>query len=100
LTTQVPTREIFITSGVSRTLQLGSRIVELKHGPRWQLTLGKRPAGMAVRALSWLGSGQVHLALSVLKEKLSATEWEVLCSARATLPDWMARAVGKVSQHG
>jgi len=100
LTTQVPTREIFLTSGVSRTLQLGSRIVELKHGPRWQLILGKRPAGMAVRALSWLGSGQAHMALSFLKEKLPATEWEVLCSARAILPDWMACAVGAASQHG
>jgi hypothetical protein len=30
LTTQVPTREVFFTSGASRTLQLGSRCVELR----------------------------------------------------------------------
>ena len=32
LTTQVPTREVFITSGRSRTIKLGARSIELKHG--------------------------------------------------------------------
>ena len=99
LTTQVPTREVFITSGVSRTLQLGNRIVELKHGTRWQLALGKRPAGMAVRALSWLGPEEVHTALKMLRKKLPSLEWEALCAARGALPSWMARAVGEVSVH-
>lgn len=52
LTSQVQTCEVFITSGRSRTLQLGNRTVELKHGNRLQLLLGRRPAGMAIRALS------------------------------------------------
>ena len=51
LTMQVPIREIFITSGVSRIIQLGNRAIELKHGTRWQLVLGKRLAGRAIRAL-------------------------------------------------
>ncbi len=45
LTTQVPTREVFLTSGASRILHLGNRRVELKHANRWQLLLGKRPGG-------------------------------------------------------
>ena len=36
LITQVPTREIYLTSGPSRRLKLGNREVELKHGNRWQ----------------------------------------------------------------
>jgi hypothetical protein len=100
LTTQVPTREIFITSGASRTLQLGKRVVEFKHGAHWQLTLGKRPAGMAVRALSWLGPEQAHAALKILQEKLPVAEWEAICAARALLPDWMARAVSEVNADG
>jgi Family of unknown function (DUF6088) len=32
LTTQVPTREVYLTSGPSRRLQLGNREIELKHG--------------------------------------------------------------------
>lgn len=101
LTTQMPTREVFITSGRSRTLQLGNRSVELKHGNRLQLLLGKRPAGMAIRALSWLGPEQGTVALQGLRSKLPNAEWEAVRSARASLPSWMARAVGEVSAtHG
>lgn len=101
LTTQVPTREVFITSGRSRTLQLGNRFVELKHGNRLQLLLGKRPAGMAIRAVSWLGPEQGTVALQGLRSKLPNAEWDAMRSARASLPNWMARAVGEVSTtHG
>lgn len=98
LTTQVPTREVFLTSGTSRTLQLGKRVVELKHATRWQLGLGNRPAGMAIRALSWLGSEQVQPTLKVLQSKLTTAEWDVLHAARASLPSWMARAVSQINE--
>jgi hypothetical protein len=99
LTTQVPTREVFLTSGRSRKLQLGKRTVELKHGNRWQLVLGARPAGMAIRAISWLGPEQASSALKFLHTKLSPAEWAAMRSARAVLPSWMARAVSVVSEH-
>ena len=100
LTTQVPTREVFLTSGPSRQLRLGNRSVELKHSSRWLLVLGKRPAGMAIRALSWLGPEGASDVLNILRSKLPATEWEALCSARAAFPSWLARAVSKASTHG
>jgi hypothetical protein len=99
LTTQVPTREVFITSGASRILQLGNRAVELKHGTRWQWALGKRPAGMAVRALSWLGPEQIHTALGILRTELPAAEWDAMRAHRAMLPSWMARALGEAGAH-
>lgn len=100
LTTQVPTREIFLTSGPTRKLRLGNRTVELKHGSRWQLALGKRPAGKAIRALSWLGPEQAPSALHILRAKLPAEEWAALQAARAALPGWMARAVSEMNAHG
>ncbi len=100
LTTQVPTREVFITSGLSRTLQLGNRTIEIKRGARWELALGRRPAGRAVRALSWLGPEQAGAALSLLQEKLPTSEWEAMRASCAALPSWMARAVNEVSTHG
>ena len=97
LTTQVPTREIYLTSGPSRRLQLGSRDVELKHGNRCQMLLGKRPAGKAIRALMWLGPAHTPAALRVLRGKLSSQEWEAIRQARAGLPSWMAKAVSEVA---
>jgi len=55
LTTQVPVREVYLTSGRSRRLQLGAQVIELRHVPAWQLVLLGRPAGAAIRALAWLG---------------------------------------------
>ena len=100
LTTQVPTREVFLTSGPARKLQLGKRQIELKHGKRWQLALGKRPAGRVIRALSWLGPEQAGTALKSLSNRLSTEEWQAMRAARATLPGWMAQAVSEVTEHG
>lgn len=100
LTTQSPTREVFFTSGPSRKLQLGSRYVELKHGNRWQLLLGKRPAGKAIRAVSWLGPEAAPAALKQLRNKLPESEWEAMRSARAVLPSWLAKAVSEVAMYG
>jgi hypothetical protein len=100
LTTQVPTREVFLTSGASRNLQLGSRCVTLKHGNRWQLLLGKRPAGKVIRALSWLGPEAAPEALKLLRGTLSESEWESVRGARAMLPSWMAKVVSEVMVHG
>jgi hypothetical protein len=58
LTTQVPVRTVYLTSGPSRRLSFGAQTVELQHAPRWQLSLAGRPAGDAIRALAWLGRGQ------------------------------------------
>ncbi len=44
LTTQVPTREVYMTSGRSRRLKLGNREIELKHGARWQFVMAKHCA--------------------------------------------------------
>ena len=97
LTTQVPTREVYLTSGPSRRLKLGNREIELKHGNRWQMLLGKRPAGQAIRALIWFGPEQAPKILEVLRCKLSRQEWEAMRQARARLPSWMAKAVSEVA---
>ncbi len=95
LTTQVPTKEVYLTSGPSRRLQLGKRVIELKHGTRPQLLMGKRPAGKAIRALIWLGPQRAPEALRQLRNQLPPQEWEAMRTARAFLPGWMAQTVSE-----
>jgi len=97
LTTQVPIKEIYLTTGPSRRLHLGHRVVELKHGNRWQMSMGKRPAGQAIRALLWLGPDHAPAALQTLHGVLETQEWAAMRGARNLLPSWMAKAVSKVS---
>jgi hypothetical protein len=81
----------------SAKLRLGHQDVEFKHGTPWQLLMGKRPAGMAIRALAWLGAEQAPSALKILHSKLPTAEWEAMRAARAAMPSWMARAVSEVA---
>lgn len=100
LTQQVPIREVYLTSGRTRKLKLGRAEVLMKHAPRWMLALGARPAGAAVRALAWLGPTHADESLASLHRTLPRSEWKTLATARATLPGWMAQAIGKEAARG
>ena len=97
LTTQVPVREVFLTSGRTRNLQLGGREVELRHAPAWQLVMAHRAAGAAVRALSWGGPERAREFVIALKARLSASDTRELLAARSRLPTWMAREVSALT---
>ncbi len=99
LTTQVPVRSVYLTSGRSRKMSLGKQVVELRHAPRWQLALAEKPAGEVVRALAWLGPEKAEAALHALKRRLPVTTFSELVAAAPQLPTWLARSVGKVA-HG
>jgi hypothetical protein len=93
LTTQVPAREVYLTSGRSRRLKLGAQAVELRHAPAWQLVLPGRGAGDVVRALAWLGPDKAAQAIRKLRRRLGPSEREEITSARPRLPTWLAREV-------
>lgn len=96
LTTQVPVKAIYLTSGRSRTLSLGRQTVELRHAPRWQLALGSKVSGQVVRALAWLGPEVASGALPTLRTKLTDTAKRELVSAAPQFPTWLARLVGSL----
>jgi hypothetical protein len=100
LTTQVPMRAVYLTSGPSRRLKLGAQTVELRHAPVWQLMFPGRAAGDVVRALAWLGPEKAGQALRTLREKLPSAEIKEVVSARARLPTWMAQEVSALVPHG
>ncbi|HWU64410.1 MAG TPA: DUF6088 family protein [Ensifer sp.] len=99
LTTQVPVRSVYLTSGRTRKMNLGKQTVELRHAPRWQLGMPQRPAGKAVRALAWLGPEKAEAALKTLKRTLPPAAFSELVAAAPQLPTWLARSVGKIA-HG
>jgi Family of unknown function (DUF6088) len=86
LSTQVPVRSVYLTSGRSRKIFLGQQTIELQHAPRWQLALPGRPAGEAVRALAWMGPEQAEPALHALKRKLAPSAFSELVAVAPQLP--------------
>lgn len=97
LTTQVPMREVFITNGKPKAIRLGKIVVEMKRAPSWQLALGHRLAGTAIRAAAWGGQERIKEILPILKSNLPKAEWESMISARAILPAWLAKAISEAS---
>lgn len=95
LTNQIPNRYVFLTSGRSRNLNVGDVQAEIRHAPRWMLSLGATTAGAVVRALAWLGEAQVSVAMGKLRKQLTPPDWQALSSARSLLPSWMAVAIGR-----
>ena len=100
LTTQVPMRAVYLTSGRSRQLKMGAQMVELRHAPIWQLIFPGRASGDVVRALAWLGPEKAGEAIRKLSAKLPASELNEVASARARLPTWMAQEVSALVTHG
>jgi hypothetical protein len=93
LTTQVPMRTQYLTSGPSRQLQLGAQSIELKHVPPWQLLNANRESGEVLRALAWGGRAHARESLAQLKPKLSPEAREELIASRSSLPGWLAETI-------
>jgi hypothetical protein len=96
LTTQVPTKLVYLTSGRNRRLHLGVQVVEMKHAPQWMLLPSQPKAGEAVRALAWIGQRGASEALKTLKQKLPQSTVEELVAVRRALPSWMSKSIGQV----
>lgn len=100
LTTQVPMRAVYLTSGPSRRLKLGAQVVEFRHAPVWQLILPGRPAGDVVRALAWLGPRKAGEAIQAIRAKLPPSDLKEVASTRGRLPTWMAQEISPLVTHG
>jgi hypothetical protein len=101
LTTQVPIKLVYLTSGRSRSFKLGAQFVELKRSPQWKLLPSHRAAGEAVRALDWIGERRAAEALTALKRKLPESTIQELIALRPALPGWMSKSISQtLVSHG
>ena len=99
LTTQVPVREVYLTSGPTRKLKFGKQVVELRHAPAWQLALPGRPAGGAIRALAWMGPEHAGNVIEAIRSQLTESERNAIVELRRLLPTWMAQQVSKLASN-
>jgi hypothetical protein len=93
LTTQVPLRLIYLTSGPSRSLSLGKQKVELRRALPWQLVEPGTHAGDVLRAVGWMGRARAASAVAQLARTLGPAEMTRLAALRAVAPGWLAQTV-------
>jgi hypothetical protein len=95
LSQQVPMRQVYLTSGKSRTLKIGKSVVVLKKAPGWMLRFASSEEGNAIRAMAWMGKGSAGISASAIHKKLEQSKWKSLTKARSSMPSWMAKAIGE-----
>jgi hypothetical protein len=94
LSTQVPVRPVFYTTGRTRTFYVGKTPVRLQHVSPRKLVYPGTKVGMAISALWYLGKEQVtNEVFETIRTRLSKEEFEVLKSAAPQMPIWMANAI-------
>lgn len=92
LTTQVPVKPVFYTTGSNRRFKMGELEVVMKAKRPRKLLLAGSLAGRAISALWYLGKGQVTVAvIEALRKRLPPTEFARLLENLAQMPGWMAR---------
>jgi len=92
-----PEKRVLLTTGRSMKVVVGDQTVELQRAPYWMLSLGNSLAGDAVRTLAWIGRDRADGAAVALRKRLPRDEWSNLSSVRASLPSWMATAIGRAT---
>ena len=100
VTTQVPVRPVYLTSGNSRNLQFGKITVELRHAPKWQLVNPNKMSGNIIRALAWIGPEESENFLHDVKSRLTQEDITELAESRVIAPRWIAESVSEMISVG
>ena len=96
LSTQVPVRPVFYTTGRSCTFNVGKVPVRLQHVSPRKLVCPGTKVGMAISALWYLGKEQVNREIfETLCSKLTPEEYAGLKAAAPQMPCWMADGLHK-----
>ncbi len=91
LTTPMPVRAVYLTSGPNRRLQLGEQTVELNNAPQWQLAGPGTREGAVLRAVEWMGPEASQEMAERAVSSLSPEERQRLLAACIGAPTWLAR---------
>jgi len=98
LSTQVPTRVVYLTDGRTRTVQVGPRQITLKHTtPRNMATAGKS-SGLVIQALRYLGRKNVdQRVIEQLDRRLDSDTLKQLMKDIRYAPAWIADIIRKLT---
>lgn len=97
LTTQVPVRLVYWTSGRSRKLNVKKLVLHLEHVASWQLAFAKEPAGDIVRVLAWAGPRHVHMVLEKVAKKVPRSDRVKVAQHAPRFPHWLADALSRTA---
>jgi len=94
LSTQVPIRAVYLTTGHSRNIKLGNSEITLRHVSHKKLIKPGTKAGLVITAFWYLGKEHVTpTVIKTVKRKLSENEFKELIECTPLMPHWMSNAI-------
>lgn len=103
LSTQVPAKASYATSGRSRTKRTGGRSLTLRHSRAPVLDNATDSANAVVQALAYLGKDQVDAeVIARFARRMDDKDMKTLLKARPQMSGWMSDVVLKIdaARHG
>jgi hypothetical protein len=103
ISTQVPAKVSYATSGRSRTKRAGGRSLTLRHSRVPVLNDAPDSANAVVQALAYLGKDQIDAAvISRFAQRVDDQDMKALLQARSQMSGWMGDIVLKIdaARHG
>jgi hypothetical protein len=89
LSTQVPTQNIFLTEGPSRTLKIGNQTIVLKHAASSRMIGAGTEAGVVIQAVRAFGpKGANEIPVLAISEKLPGTVKSEIKRLLPAAPGW------------
>jgi hypothetical protein len=101
LSTQVPARPVYLTSGASRDVRVGGQTIRFRHAAPSRLAGGDTKPGLVLRALRALGrDGVTDRDIAHLRAVLTAGDMLRLRALRAGATTWMLPIIDRLTGTG
>ncbi|MFV1969140.1 MAG: DUF6088 family protein, partial [Pirellulaceae bacterium] len=98
LSTQVPSRPVYLTNGRSREIQVGDQVFVLRHVPAKSFPAGNPLSTAVIQALKYLGPDAVDdTVINKLRRRLNTKQKKQFLSDARYATDWIATVARKVA---
>ena len=99
LSTQVPAKQTYISSGPYRKYEIGERTLEFKHASSKEIAGRAKTSARVVRALKTIKDKNIdEKTIDTIGKRLSKDEKRLLMNDAKTAPIWMYPYLKKISE--
>jgi hypothetical protein len=95
---QVPAQTTYLTDGPPRTVQIGRRVIRLKHASPKNLVAAGTNAGTVVQALRYVGQAAAPTLIAAARSKMSKQDRDQLLHGATYASAWMRPVLRKLAE--